>query len=150
MYDHLLLSEKSVIFVWNAVHWGLYVYILYPSGKVSLKTSVHLKLPDIDADMVLVGNVCLITWIAIRKKLTFDIVNYKKIFVGGLISYWCYLWWLFAYSGIQRIMCCVFFLVFFGLCLVYQMLPVSLDYPFLIASSVFSNVYFVFDDANIY
>jgi len=53
MYDHLLLSEKSVIFVWNAVHWRLYVYILYPSGKVSLKTSVHLKLPDIDADMVL-------------------------------------------------------------------------------------------------
>jgi hypothetical protein len=82
---NVFLSEKSVIFVWNAVHWRLYVYILYPSGKVSLKTSVHLKLPDIDADMVLVGNVCLITWIAIRKTLTFDIVNYKKIFVGGLL-----------------------------------------------------------------
>ena len=34
---------------------------------------------------------------------------------------------LFAYSGV--------------LCLMYPMLPVSLDCPLLIASSVFSNVY---------
>jgi hypothetical protein len=36
---------------------------------------------------------------------------------------------------------CVFFFVFV-LCLVYQMLPVSMDCPFLI--SVFSNVYLEF------
>ena len=42
---------------------------------------------------------------------------------------------LFAYSGIQDILCCVF------VCIVYPMLPVSLNCPFLIALSVFSNVY---------
>jgi len=44
---------------------------------------------------------------------------------------------LLAYSGVQHIMCCDF--VF--LSLVYPMLPVSLDCPFLIAPSVFSNLY---------
>ena len=42
---------------------------------------------------------------------------------------------LLVNSGDQHIFCFVF------LCLVYPMLPVSLDCPFLIASSVFSNVY---------
>jgi hypothetical protein len=44
---------------------------------------------------------------------------------------------LFTYSGVQHILCCVF--VF--LHLVCPMLPVSLDFPSLVASSVFSNVY---------
>jgi len=44
---------------------------------------------------------------------------------------------LFAHSGVQHILCCVFVL----LRLVYIMLPVSLDYPFLIAPSVISNIY---------
>ena len=52
------------------------------------------------------------------------------------MSYLCYLC-LFAQSGIQHILCCVFVLFFF----VLSMLSVSLDYPFLIAPSVFSNVY---------
>jgi len=43
---------------------------------------------------------------------------------------------LIAYSGLQHILCCVF------RCLVYPMLPVSLDCPFSIALSVFSNIYF--------
>jgi hypothetical protein len=42
---------------------------------------------------------------------------------------------LFAYNGVQRILCFVF------LRLVYPMLPVSLDCQFLIVPSVFSNVY---------
>jgi hypothetical protein len=46
---------------------------------------------------------------------------------------------LFLYSGVQHILCCVF--VLFFLCLVYPMLPVSLDCHYLIAPSVFSNVY---------
>jgi len=46
---------------------------------------------------------------------------------------------LFAYIDVQHILCCVF--VF--LRLVYPMLLVSLDCPFLIAPSVFSNVYLV-------
>jgi hypothetical protein len=41
---------------------------------------------------------------------------------------------LFVYNGVQHILCCVFALFFF-------ILPVSLDCPFLIAPSVFSNVY---------
>jgi hypothetical protein len=52
------------------------------------------------------------------------------------MSYLCYLC-LFAHSGVQHILCCVFVLFFF----VLSMLPVSLDCPFLIAPSVFSNVY---------
>ena len=47
---------------------------------------------------------------------------------------------LFAYSGVQHILCCVFFCFFSVLCTLY-MLPVSLDCPFLIAPSVFSNIF---------
>ena len=43
---------------------------------------------------------------------------------------------VFAHSGVQHILCCVF------LCIVYLILPVSLDFPFLIAPSVLSSVYF--------
>jgi len=43
---------------------------------------------------------------------------------------------LFAYSGVQHILCCVFVLFFF------IMLQVFLDCPFFIAPSVFSNMYF--------
>jgi hypothetical protein len=35
---------------------------------------------------------------------------------------------LFTYSGVQHILCCVFALFVFVLCLVYSILPVSLDY----------------------
>jgi len=45
---------------------------------------------------------------------------------------------LFVYSGVQHIMCCIFALFH----PVYPMLPVSLECPFLIATSIFSNVYF--------
>jgi len=51
-----------------------------------------------------------------------------------------YLRWLFGHSGVQHILCCVFALFVFVLCLVYAMLPVSLYCPFFIAPSVFSNV----------
>ena len=44
---------------------------------------------------------------------------------------------LFAQSGVQHIFCCNFLL------LVYPLFPVSLDCPFLIAPSVFSNAYFI-------
>jgi hypothetical protein len=49
---------------------------------------------------------------------------------------------LLAYSGVQHILCCVFVFVFVFR-LAYHMLPVSLHCPFLIAPSVFSNVYFI-------
>jgi len=50
---------------------------------------------------------------------------------------------LFAYSGVQHILCCVFPR------LVYPILPVSLDCPFLITPSVFSNVYLISTFGNI-
>ena len=40
-----------------------------------------------------------------------------------------------------RFLCCDFDLFVFIRCLVYPMMPVSLDFTFLIAPSVFSNVY---------
>jgi hypothetical protein len=49
---------------------------------------------------------------------------------------------LFAYSGVQHILCCFVFLR-----VVYPVLSVSLDCPFFIALSVFSNVYGNCDNA---
>ena len=57
-----------------------------------------------------------------------------KLFVGGFMSYLRYLY-LLVYRGVQHLLCCLF------LRLMYPMLPVSLDCPFLIGPSVFSNVY---------
>ena len=45
---------------------------------------------------------------------------------------------LYPYSSVQRILCRVFVLFF-----AYPMLPASLDCPFLIVPSIFSNVYLV-------
>ena len=68
-------------------------------------------------------------------------LRYLCLFVGGLMSYLRYLCML-TDSGVQQISCCLFvFCFFFLLRLVYSMLPVSLDCPFLITLSVFSNVY---------
>ena len=60
------------------------------------------------------------------------------MFVEGRMSYLRYLC-LFVHSGVQRILCCVFVLVLFVLYV--PMLLISLDRPFLIATSVFTNVY---------
>jgi hypothetical protein len=61
-----------------------------------------------------------------------------QLFVGGLMSYVCY-FCLFAYSGIQHIVCCVFVLF----CYFSSCLPVYLNCPFLIATSVFFNIYLI-------
>jgi hypothetical protein len=49
--------------------------------------------------------------------------------VGGLMSYLRYLC-LFVYSGVKHKMYCV--LCFVYVCLVYPMLPVSMDCPLLV------------------
>ena len=54
------------------------------------------------------------------------------------ISYLC----LFACSGVQHILCCVFVLIIFVSC-VSAMSSVSLNCPFLIATLVFSSIYFL-------
>jgi hypothetical protein len=48
--------------------------------------------------------------------------------------------YLFVYSGVQHILCSVFVLLWSSSCLPYVAV-VSLDCPFVIALSVFSNVY---------
>ena len=63
-------------------------------------------------------------------------VGLYLLFVGGTMSYLCYLC-SFVHSGVQHVLCCVFALVLFVLCLLH----VALDCPFLIAPSVFPNVY---------
>jgi hypothetical protein len=52
---------------------------------------------------------------------------YLHLFVGGLMSYLRYLC-LFAYSGVQHILCCISVLFFFVLCTLCC--QVSLDCPF--------------------
>jgi hypothetical protein len=61
-----------------------------------------------------------------------------QLFVGGLMSYVCY-FCLFAYSDVQHIVCCVFVLF----CFSSSCLPVYLNCPFLIATSVFFNIYLI-------
>ena len=70
-------------------------------------------------------------------------VAYRCLVEGGsgfpFEGVWVHLWYLLNFL----IFCVVFFGLFvFALCLVSSMLPVSLDCSFLIAISVFSNVYF--------
>ena len=66
---------------------------------------------------------------------------YPQLFVGGLMSYLHYLcFW--ACSGVQHILCCVFVLFVFVLCLMYPMLPISLDCNYFYFPSVFSNVFY--------
>ena len=59
---------------------------------------------------------------------------YIVVFSGLTCVFLC----LSVHSGVQHILCCVFPRI------VYPILPVSLDCPFLITPSVFSNVYFQF------
>ena len=60
----------------------------------------------------------------------------QQLFVRGLMFYLCYLCLcLLVHSGVQHIMRSVF------LRLVYPMLAVSLECPFLISLSLFSNMY---------
>ena len=60
---------------------------------------------------------------------------------GGRMSYLSYLC-LFAYSGVEHILCCVV------LRLVYHMMPLSQNCPFFIPPSVFSNAYFSDEQSN--
>jgi hypothetical protein len=65
-------------------------------------------------------------------------LRHMCLFVGGPMSYLRHMC-LFAHSGVQHILCSAF--CFVCLRLVCPILPVSLDCPFSIASSVFSNLF---------
>jgi len=66
---------------------------------------------------------------------------YLQLFVGRIMSYLCYLC-LLVYIVVSN-RCCVVYFVLFVLvfCFVYPMVLISLDCPFWIAPSVYSNVY---------
>jgi hypothetical protein len=71
-------------------------------------------------------------------------VSYKKQELPILGEHMGSLLFFFGEVSVAHLfnfLCCVFALFIFVLCLVYTMLPVSLDCPVLIAPSVFSNVY---------
>ena len=69
---------------------------------------------------------------------------HPQFLVGSVMLRWVYPQFLVgSVMLIFSVFCVVFVLV---LCLVSSMSPVSLDSPFLIASSIFSNVYLNSDD----
>jgi hypothetical protein len=53
--------------------------------------------------------------VTISANIRFSVRVYLQLFVGRSMSYVLYLC-LFAYSGVQDILCCVFALIFFVLC----------------------------------
>jgi hypothetical protein len=81
-----------------------------------------------------------------EKKKTSKIIQYIRTYFILKNCYYDYLWahvylrylCLFVHSGVQEILCCIYSP---SSCVPYPMLTVSLDCPFLIATSVFSNVY---------
>ena len=70
--------------------------------------------------------------------------NTQHVIVEGLVSnlQMYVICVCFSYAGIQHIVC--WFLCFLCLGLVIPILPVYLNCPFLIAPSVFSNVFFIY------
>ena len=77
---------------------------------------------------------------------------YLQLFVGELMSYLFLC--MFAYSDVQHFaaaqlfsfLCCALLFCLSSFCVfVYPMLPVSLDCPFLIAPTFFSNVYLLIE-----
>jgi hypothetical protein len=84
--------------------------------------------------------------IHLLRQVTFD--SYSLVFVGkkkiiaSILRYLC----LFVYGGVKHniyTVLCFFVLFVFVLCFVYAISPVSLNCSFLIAPSVFSNVYLI-------
>ena len=73
---------------------------------------------------------CVVTSVTISTYKRCSVRLYLKLFVGGVMSYLRSLY-LFAHSDVNHILCVVF------LFLVFPLLPVSLDCPFLIASLSF-------------
>jgi hypothetical protein len=133
-----------------SVNCGMFVvvsrYFLFPP-PIKLTSAKWLKYCFLCVCLRMVMSIILSYQMFIRSE--FRVVMSATMFrsslspvVWGLVSYLHYLC-LFAYSGVQHILRCGFFFFVFVLCLVYPMLPVSLDCSFLIASSVFSNGYFL-------
>ena len=145
------LYWQSMHIVASNTHW-LYIWVAWVSYKRQILIIIrkHLISPRF-----LVGSVLFIVldfvlsyyvstfWVpCCDVRYDFRIKTYSvrptlQLFVRGLVSYLHYLC-LFAYNGVQHILCCVFVLFVFVLCLVYSILSAYLDCPFLIVPSIFS------------
>ena len=117
------LSKSLIIYLHAIITRWIHRYVTEITGHV-IPHSFHV--------FVCCHIMCLyvlssVLWCSLRfpSKNDFRLIRlYLQLFVGGRISYLRYLY-LFAYSGVQRIL-----------------LPVSLDCPLFIVPSIFSNVYF--------
>jgi hypothetical protein len=78
----------------------------------------------------------LLTWVGVAHLFVFC-VCFFIFFIFVFVFILCLVYPVFVF-----ILCLVYPVFVFILCLVYPMLPVSIDCLFLIALSVFSNVYF--------
>ena len=91
--------------------------------KINVRRKKHIK-PKV---RLLYMSHCVLVLQNEKQEIPWCLVRlYPQLFVRGLMSYLCYLC-LFAYSGVQCILCC-FFVIF--LCLLYPM-----DCPIFIAPS---------------
>jgi len=131
-----LFSFLCCVFVWfvRSVSYVLYG-LIWPISLWIFHSWLSLR---VSLTIMCIRSLCLYTpnsvlWCPLQCSFCLYL-----LFVGGLMSCLRYLS-LFAYCGVQHILCCVFHL--FVLCLVCPMLPVSMDCPYLIAPSVFCNVF---------
>ena len=92
-----------------------------------------------DVNIVLIERVNRCEYLFIVKKIYIwrcSVRLYLQLFVGGLMSYWRFLC-LFVYGGVQH----MFYCVCLHLAFCVPNVASSLNCPFLISCSVFSNVY---------
>jgi hypothetical protein len=102
---------ESVLLIFLVLFAMLYYIYLYPEFRVKISVTIS----------------------------TLKRCSVRLYFQLFYLHYLC----LFVYSGVQHILLCVFVFVLFVfvLCLVYPMLLVTLDCPFVTAPLVFSSVY---------
>ena len=109
------------IITWTIITLKLLLYLIHTFDTFNSKSSTHARY--------------------LRFNIRSKVRLWVFCFISVCLDYLPFHFPVFAHCGVQHILCYFFVLVVFVLCFVYPMLPVSLDCPFSIAPSVFSNVY---------
>ena len=86
-------------------------------------------IPSFTINVYLRSEFCVVMSVTISTQKRCSVRLYFQLFVRGLMSYLRYLYLLAKWCPTHIVLC--FYFAF--LCLVYTMVPVSLDFPFLIA-----------------